>query len=172
MAALVEELIPAPDPAQVCELLDQLPYRLLLDSAVRGTRLGRYSFLMADPIAVVRSKGRLTVAVDPRGGTTRTLDEDVLTEVRHLLAPHATEPVAGLPPFQGGAAGYLAYDWGRTLERLPECRYDDLALPDAVLGVYDWVLAWDHDESRAWLISTGLPERSPAARARRAAARD
>ncbi len=50
------------------------------------------------------------------------------TVVRGLLAPHR---VGGrcpdLPPFQGGAAGYLAYDWGRTLERLPAPRYDDLA---------------------------------------------
>jgi para-aminobenzoate synthetase component 1 len=73
-----------------------------------------------------------------------------------------------LPPFQGGAAGYIAYDWGLTLERLPAPRYDDLALPDVVLGVYDWVLAWDHVTSRAWLISTGLPETIESARASRA----
>jgi hypothetical protein len=66
--------------------------------------------------------------------------------------------VPDLPPFQGGAAGYLAYDWGRVLERLPAPRHDDLALPDVVLGLYDWVLAWDHERSRAWMISTGMPE--------------
>src|SRR5258708_19944110 len=33
------------------------------------------------------------------------------------------------------------------------------------------VLAWDHDASRAWLISTGLLETPLAARARRAADR-
>ena len=68
------------------------------------------------------------------------------------------DPVAGLPPFQGGVAGYIGYDWGLTLERLPAPRYDDLALPDVMLGMYDWVLAWDHVASRAWLISTGMPE--------------
>ena len=26
-----------------------------------------------------------------------------------------------------------------------------------VLGLYDWVLAWDHCERSAWIISTGLP---------------
>ena len=46
-----------PDPARCCEQLEGLPYRLFLDSAARGTRLGRYSFLTADPVAVVRSKG-------------------------------------------------------------------------------------------------------------------
>ncbi len=76
--------------------------------------------------------------------------------------------MAGLPPFQGGAAGYLAYDWGRVLERLPAPRHEDLTLPDVVIGVYDWVLAWDHDEARAWLISTGLPETAAAPRRQRA----
>ena len=81
------------------------------------------------------------------------------------------EVVPGLPPFQGGAAGYVAYDWGLTLERLPAPRYDDLGLPDLVLGLYDWVIAWDHESSRAWLISTGIPERSVDTRRSRAASR-
>ena len=93
---------------------------------------------------------------------------DVLRTVRACLEPHAATPVEGLPPFQGGAAGYLAYEWGRTLERLPAPRYDDLGIPDVVLGIYDWVIAWDHEADSAWLISTGIPERQSGARARRA----
>ena len=54
---VVEELTPAPDPAQCCEQLEGLPYRLFLDSAAGGARLGRYSFVMADPVAVVRTRG-------------------------------------------------------------------------------------------------------------------
>jgi para-aminobenzoate synthetase component 1 len=152
---LVEELTPAPDPATCCEQLAGLPYRVFLDSASTATRLGRYSFLTADPIEVLERKG----------------SSGALDEVRARLAPFRAEPIDGLPPFQGGAAGYIAYDWGLTLERLPAPRYDDLALPDVVLGVYDWVLAWDHVASRAWLISTGMPETSAGARAGRARAR-
>ncbi len=171
-APLVEELVPPPDPASCCERLEGLPYRLFLDSAARGARLGRYSFLAADPVAVVRSKGTRIECLEMRSGLpaiiTPFVAGDALDAVGGWLAPHAADPVPGLPPFQGGAAGYVAYDWGRAIERLPAPRYDDLALPDLVFGVYDWVLAWDHDISRAWLISTGLPETSPAARARRA----
>jgi para-aminobenzoate synthetase component 1 len=167
---LIEELVPPPDPVQCCERLDGLPYRLFLDSAARGS-LGRHSFVAADPIAVVRSKGSRVEHLDLLHGTERVAAGDALDTVRALLAPHRAPRVPHLPPFQGGAAGYLAYDWGRVLERLPAPRHDDLALADVVLGVYDWVLAWDHQESRAWLISTGLPELLPAARAQRAAAR-
>jgi para-aminobenzoate synthetase component I len=148
----VEELTPVPAPVQCCERLEGLPYRLFLDSAASTTRLGRYSFLMADPIAVIQSTGA----------------GDALDAVRARLAPHTADPVSGLPPFQGGVAGYIGYDWGLSLERLPAPRYDDLALPDVVLGVYDWVLAWDHVASRAWLISTGMPETAESARMSRA----
>jgi para-aminobenzoate synthetase component 1 len=154
---LIEELTPAPDPAQCCEQLEGLPYRLFLDSAAPGARLGRYSYVMADPVAIVRTRG----------------DNGALTAVRHLLAPHRADPVPSLPPFQGGAAGYLAYDWGLTLERLPAPRFDDLGLDDVVIGLYDWVLAWDHVAGRAWLVSTGIPadaERRAARAADRAAA--
>ena len=170
-APFVEELLPSPDPVRCCERLGGTAVPSLSRQRRAGTRLGRYSFLTADPVAVVRSKGARTECLDPATETTRVVAGDALDAIRALLAPHAAEPVPGLPPFQGGAAGYLAYDWGRVLERLPAPRHDDLALPDVVFGVYDWVLAWDHDASRAWLISTGLPETSPAARSQRAAAR-
>ena len=191
--AIVTELTNAPDPALCCERLTGLPYRLFLDSATPGTRLGRYSFLTADPVAVVVSKGGRTEVrgsgrlLDRRlahrslgdggslgEGRQPELDDrdrssgDALAQVAALLGPHRTNAIAGLPPFQGGVAGYLAYDWGRVLERLPPNRYDDLELPDAVLGIYDWVIAWDHRASRAWLISTGIPETNEAARSQRA----
>jgi para-aminobenzoate synthetase component 1 len=153
---LVEELVPPPDPVRCCELLEGLPHRLFLDSASRDPRLGRHSYLTADPFAVVRSD---------EGGP------DPLASVRSKLAPFLCESVPGLPPFQGGAAGYIGYDWGLALERLPAPAYDDLALDDVVLGLYDWVLAWDHVQSKAWLISTGMPETHPDARMRRATER-
>jgi para-aminobenzoate synthetase component I len=164
----VIELTQAPDPARCCERLAGLPLRLFLDSATPDARLGRYSFLTADPVACVQSKGVHTAVHDLVTGSTRVVDGDVLVQAGEILRPHRREAVPGLPPFQGGAAGYLAYDWGRVLERIPENHYDDLALPDAVLGIYDWVIAWDHRASRAWLISTGMPETDDAARKQRA----
>ena len=136
---IAHELVPAPDPVECCERMAGLPYVIFLDSAVRGTPLGRYSFLMADPADVVRGKGR-----DSRGA---------LDDVRALMAPRQSAPIPGLPPFQTGAAGYIAYDWGRTIERLPPSRYDDLDLPDIVFGIYDWVIAWDHEADRAWIVA-------------------
>src|SRR5262249_6790859 len=74
------------------------------------------------------------------------------------LARHRVEPVPGLPPFQGGAAGLFGYDLCHHLERLPRPPFDEFQVPDLAVGLYDWVIAFDHAAGRAWLISTGLPE--------------
>lgn len=156
-APLVEELVPVPDPVESCERFRGLPYLLFLDSARDPDRLGRYSFLAADPAIVVHGKGTSSARLDTATGRSTPLAMNALAAVREILAPHRADPIAGLPPFQGGAAGYLAYDWGAVLERLPAPRYDDLAIPDIIFPIYDWVIAWDHLEHRAWVVSTGLP---------------
>jgi para-aminobenzoate synthetase component I len=168
----VVELSPAPEPARCCEQLDGLPYRVLLDSALKTAgALSQFSFLAADPVAVVRSKGATTEYIDLLTGRAQAAAGDALSIVNEALAPHRCAAIPDLPPFQGGAAGYIAYDWAHQLERLPSPRFDDLEMADVTFGVYDWVIAWDHHASRAWLISTGLPETAPDARERRAAER-
>src|SRR6059036_522759 len=154
---LVHELVPAPDPLETCARFQGMPFLLFLDSAIDPEHLGRYSFLAADPVTAVRSKGLLTQQL-VEGKWVRVAG-DPLAHVGTLVATHGAAPVAELPPFQGGAAGYVGYDWGMMLERVPRPRYDDLAVPDLLLGLYDWVIAWDHRAGRAWVISTGMPQR-------------
>ncbi|HEX2451902.1 MAG TPA: hypothetical protein VHJ69_12195, partial [Gemmatimonadales bacterium] len=86
---LAERLGSTPDPADAAERFADLPVLLLLDSTADHERTGRYSFLAADPYRIVRTKG----------------DGGSLDAVRDALAPFAAPSIAGLPPFQGGAAG-------------------------------------------------------------------
>ena len=77
-----------------------------------------------------------------------------------LLAAFRTSPLSGCPaPFQGGAAGFLAYDLGAEIEALPPPRCRDLDVPDLELGFYDGVIAWNHRTRRCFVVSTGLPLR-------------
>ena len=172
---LVEALGGSEDPAEVAGRFLDLPYLVFLDSATGPAhagevhQLGRYSFLTADPVRVVRSRGTVTEVMDPAwpGAAWRSVEGDALEVARAWLREHAAAPVPGLPPFQGGMAGYVGYDYGAVLERLPATRYDDLPIPDVLLGLYDWVIAWDHRIGAAWLLSSGLPE-TGASRERRA----
>jgi para-aminobenzoate synthetase component 1 len=131
---------------------------VFLDSAAPGHSDAQFSFLTADPVSVVRSKGHRTeVRHGPHGGW-EAVSGDALSVARSLLPPEPAPPVSGIPPFQGGLAGYIGYDWGAVLEKLPPTRYDDLSIFDVILGLYDWVIAWDHRIGTAWLVSTGMPE--------------
>ena len=64
--------------------------------------------------------------------------------------------IPDLPPFIGGWAGLFGYHLGRAFERQPLPHRDDFQVPDLAVGVYDWVISFDHFSGRAWLISTGI----------------
>src|SRR5581483_8041951 len=55
-------------------------------------------------------------------------------------------------PFAGGAVGFLGYDFGRRLEKLPSKAARDQRFPDVRFGIYRHVLCFDHDEGR-WLVA-------------------
>lgn len=133
-----------------------LPYPVYLDSASAPSAIARYSFVAADPAVVLRGRGRRTERTDTRTGATHTIDRPILETLREELARmRPAQPVAGLPPFQCGAAGYLGYEYGAVLEHLPAQPTDDLVLPNAVLGIYDWVIASDSVTGCTWAMARG-----------------
>ncbi len=119
----------------------------LLESVQRHEHLGRYSFLAAHP--------RQTLIVEQ--GVARldgvAQSESPLAVVQRLLDENALAHVAGLPPLQGGLAGYVAYEFGKRLE--PKARIPEFAAitPDMVLHVFDTVIGIDHLQERAWICA-------------------
>ena len=125
----------------VAEAFRDLHGLALLESARPG-RNARWTFLTADPLAVLDS---------PSPG------DDPFAAARALLGRSAADhrPVAG-PPFLGGLVGFLGYELGRRLLRFPDDRAmrDDPAttgIPDLRLALHDWVIAWDRRDGMAWL---------------------
>jgi para-aminobenzoate synthetase component I len=58
----------------------------------------------------------------------------------------------GLPPFQGGWAGYVAYDYGRHLEPKAKLPAFEPICPEMEFHLFETVIAIDHLEERAWII--------------------
>lgn len=157
------------------EAFEAQPYSALLDSALQSERLGRYSFIAADPFLVLRAK---RVQGAPLGANARIevlrsraadgsslhapvrecLDGDFFEELRHLLREYRLQrgEYSGLPaPFLAGAIGYIGYEAGYFIEDLPDSGLDDLGLPEVCLGFYDQALVHDHASGQSWLSVVG-----------------
>lgn len=126
----------------------------LLFSGMDPGGLGRCSFVALHPFARLVSKGD-AIEVADLGGDSRSTG-DPLEALRALLARFPARRRAGLPPFQGGAVGYIGYEVNRFVERVPVTNPDDLGIPDARLVLYDTVVSYDHDEGRAFVVSCGF----------------
>lgn len=122
--------------------LSQLPGCVWLDSSQVSPQLGRYSYLAADPFITLRVDKPFAAALD---------------SVSRLCERFYQPTLPELPPFQGGWMGWLGYELGGCFERLPPFRHNEFQLPLAALGLYDVVLAWDHQRGQSWIISQGWP---------------
>jgi para-aminobenzoate synthetase component 1 len=139
-------------PMDVAEWLRDLPGLALLESA-RAGRKARWTFLSADPVALL---DRPSPGPDPFAEARRTV-----ARLSPVSAEATTPAGVAIPPFLGGLVGYLGYDLGHALERLPTIAPDDQGLPGLRLGLYDWVLAWDRRDDRAWLAGRAVDEDTP-----------
>jgi anthranilate synthase component 1 len=136
----------------------------LLESVEGGERLARYSFLGADPSEVVAVRGG--VVEHTQDGQTRIVSHggDPFAVLRELMKRYKTVDSPDLPPFHGGAVGYLSYDLVRHFERLPSRNPDELGLPEALLVFTENLLVFDHVKHVIKVVSnahvTGSPERA------------
>jgi anthranilate synthase component 1 len=115
----------------------------LFESVVGGERVGRYSFLAADPFLRLEARHTEVRIFGPEGEETITSD-DPLGELERRMAPFRPVRLPELPPFTSGAVGYAAYDSVRYAEQLPHPPRDDLALPDLSFGFYDRMVVFDN----------------------------
>ncbi len=132
--AVMRTLLASPEPC------------FLLESVEGGERSARWSFLGTAPEREI-------------DGAT----EDPFAALRRV-ATDPPPPSDDLPPFTGGAVGYLGYDAVRRLERLPSLRPDPIGLPDAWFGVFTTIIAFDHVKHRLLFLAHAEPGDEGAAR--------
>lgn len=130
------------DPAHYFKHLQHLPGAVLLDAGRPHAERGRYDLISAEPLAQLQIND----------------DESANDFAQRLRSALASLGPASLPehcsaPFAGGLIGFLSYDFSRHLEQLPSQASDDLCLPHARFGLYDWALISDHQTRTCHLIS-------------------
>ncbi|RLS35785.1 MAG: anthranilate synthase component I [Planctomycetota bacterium] len=116
----------------------------LFESVVGGEKVGRYSFLGADPFLLLEARGT-RVTVSGKGVEPESFDTpDPLAELERRMASFRPAQLAELPPFTSGVVGYASYDAVRYVENLPAPPPDDLSLPDLCFAFYDRLIVFDN----------------------------
>ncbi len=136
--------------------LSRLPSPFLLESDCEGDEQ-TYSFAGADPFLFLEAKGE-EVRIRREGTAEQSFLGDPIEVLGRLLDEFRTEPVPGVP-FVGGAVGYFGYECAGYMEKVPVPKEGGGAIPDLRLSFYDTVIVFDHKETRAFVVSTGFPEK-------------
>ena len=134
-------------------------HSFLLESVEGGERAARYSFLGVNPRSVLKSKNGVW-DLDGQGGV-----GDPFDALRDAMSGLRVAGAEDLPPFIGGAIGYMGYDVVRHIEKLPEIASDDLNLPDMYLMFTDAILIFDHVKHRIKIVSCARPDSERTVRA-------
>jgi len=126
-------------------------YAFLLESVEGGEKIGRYTFVGAQPRLVLTARGHeMTIR---RGQRQEHIQGSVMDVLRQNLGRYRAANVPGLPPFTAGGVGYFAYDMVRQFESLPRSARADVDLPDCIFTFYDRLLAFDHLKHQLHIIA-------------------
>ncbi len=151
-------------PVSVFLKLQQEAPTFLLESVERGENLGRFTFMGIGHSQVLESIGsRINLRNGDAAGETISLEEgrDPLHVIQDIIAKRRAVSIPGMPPFCGGAVGYMAYDMINFFEKLPKPSEDELGLPDCIFLFTDTMLAFDHVQHKMKIIANAYVDVDP-----------
>jgi anthranilate synthase component I len=122
----------------------------LFESVEPNEKIGRYSFVGVNPVAILRARGKQT---ELRTATETTMsNETIFDAASRLLSGYRYAEVDGLSGFTGGLVGYIGYPNVSHLENIPyhEAGIDDE--DDAVLGLFPTLVRFDHRDQVITII--------------------
>ncbi len=121
------------------------PFAFLLESVEGGETVARYSFLGSQPSVLFHSKGnQVTIEYLSKSKTVSQTHSEPLQALETLMQQYQPVEVDGLPPFHGGAVGYMSYDMVRFVEELPDDTVDELQIPECFFIIAETLLVFDH----------------------------
>jgi anthranilate synthase component I len=132
------------------------PHAFLLESVEGGEKIARYSFLGCNPYLTISSRGDTVDIV--RASERMQRKGQLLDVMRKITERYRPVTLPGLPPFVGGAVGYVSYDAVRWIETIPQTGEDDLKLDDAMMMYFSTILAFDHARQQILIISNAFIE--------------
>ncbi len=128
-------------------------FQYLLESAVSGEYMGRYSFMGNSENAIFCKDG---IVCHKKNG--KTVKESrmgrPLEYVREIFNQMVPYQHAGLPPFVNGAVGYIGYDAVRYFEPVDFPQPDTLDVNDFELIITDTIIIYDNLSHRLIIVNS------------------
>ena len=147
----VEQLENLPSATELFErLFKDKPFCFFLDSGMDHEKLGRFSFMGAEPFLILKSKGRFIEIIE--GSRVERFIGNPFLVLKELLKKYSDNFYLDDIPFSGGAVGYFSYDLCHFIEKLPSTAIDDIDAPDCWVGFYNDIVAVDHQKNKTYRI--------------------
>jgi para-aminobenzoate synthetase component I len=159
LSMLVHHLPYHHDSARLFARVAQEPWAIFLDSGQTinsetgqaGSPYGRYDIIVARPSITLVTRGEQTVIT--RNQQHEYSGDDPFKLLNEVLGNYSASQCEW--PFSGGALGYFAYDLARRIERLDANKPPE-AIPEMMIGIYDWAVVVDHKLKVTHLVSHGF----------------
>lgn len=114
-------------------------------------RTGRYSIAGISPFAEARAVGNGLEVI--HNGEKQILEGKPFEALEKWMKRFSFAPLPGIPDFQGGAIGFISYDYIEHVVNLPQIVKDDVQFPILYFLVFDQWAVFDHEEQSLWLMS-------------------
>ena len=138
-----ELLMDLETPLSFFKRLERDRYSFLLESVEGSERWARYSFLGTRPQRIFKARGH-EIEIIERGKSRKFTDQTPLKVLEDLLKDCRPVPVAGVPPFFGGALGYVSYDAVEQFHQVANDKRDPLGMPEIFFLFAQTLVAFDN----------------------------
>jgi anthranilate synthase component I len=138
-----ELLMDLETPLSFFKRLERDRYAFLLESVEGSERWARYSFLGSRPRLVFKSRGKQVEIIED-GKKTTSYSEMALDTLKELVGDYQPVTVPGVPPFFGGALGYVAYDAVEQFHEIPNNKKAPFEAPDIFFLFVQTLVAFDN----------------------------
>jgi anthranilate synthase component 1 len=138
-----ELLMDLETPLSFFKRLERNQYSFLLESVEGSERWARYSFLGTRPQRIFKAHGQ-QVEIIEHGKSRRLTSPAPLKTLEELLKDYRPVTVAGVPPFFGGALGYVSYNAVEQFHGIAGTKEDPLDLPEIFFLFVQTLIAFDN----------------------------
>jgi len=138
-----ELLMDLETPLSFFKRLERDRYSFLLESVEGSERWARYSFLGTRPQRIFKAHGNRITIIE-NGKTQSRVADAPLKILEELLKDCQPVAVPGVPPFFGGALGYVSYDAVEQFHEIVNDKKDPLGMPEIFFVFVQTLVAFDN----------------------------